>query len=511
MTKKLISVLLAVVMVLGMGTVALVSVSADLASLPEVAEGCNRYFFYMPEIWKNDYAYTAGIYWWSGTGAHTTWPGQAAEEADVPGVYYCDVPTDVGTIIWNNFIDGGTDKTLDIYTAAVQTKNIGCEYYEPGESDLYPEGNDGFDGMIYVTDMNQVEINDFSGKMTFAGEWYYYYGDGKYGTSPVEGESEIFTDPGFNYSDTLPTEPVGTEDETTPTETLPVEPSETQPTTETTTVETEPTTEKVPVETQPAVKNTVTLNDGTEYVVTVGDKLTYTVDLTAGRLFENIQAIVNYDAEMLQLTRIKSDDPDVEDWEVEGPAFCPNLEGVILNAGTEGVVKFNASKVAGYNFKEEKNLVTLEFTVVADGNTAIDLVVEEMTIKGGDDSYFAGGQAVITDGLTLKQAITGNTVPVVTEPTTEKTEPTTEKTEPTTEKTEPTTEKTEPTTGKVEPTQPKPTVTQPKETDVDSSTGATEKPVDTPPTGAATYVYVVFAVLAMAACAVVVLRKKVNG
>ena len=120
-----------------------------------------------------------------------------------------------------------------------------------------------------------------------------------------------------------------------------------------------------------------------------------------------------------------------------------------------------------------------------------------MTIKGGDDSYFAGGQAVITDGLTLKQAITGNTVPVVTEPTTEKTEPTTEKTEPT--------------TGKVEPTQPKPTVTQPKETDVDSSTGATEKPVDTPPTGAATYVYVVFAVLAMAACAVVVLRKKVNG
>ncbi len=510
MTKKLISVLLAVVMVLGMGTVALVSVSADLASLPEVAEGCNRYFFYMPEIWKNDYAYTAGIYWWSGTGAHTTWPGQEAEEADVPGVYYCDVPTDVGTIIWNNFIDGGTDKTLDIYTAAVQTKNIGCEYYEPGESDLYPEGNDGFDGMIYVTDMEQVEINDFSGKMTFAGEWYYYYGDGKYGTSPVEGESEIFTDPGFNYADTLPPEPVGTEDETTPTETLPVDPSETQPTTETTTVETEPTTEKVPVETEPAVKNTVALNDGTEYVVTVGDKLTYTVDLTAGRLFENIQAIVNYDAEMLQLTRIKSDDPDVEDWEVEGPAFCPNLEGVILNAGTEGVVKFNASKVAGYNFKEEKNLVTLEFTVVADGNTAIDLVVEEMTIKGGDDSYFAGGQAVITDGLTLTQAITGNTVPVVTEPTTEKTEPTTEKTEPTTEKTEPTTEKTEPTTGKVEPTTGKvePTTAKP---DATSKTEASKPAVDTPPTGAATYVYVVFAVLAMAACAVVVLRKKVNG
>ena len=69
MSKKIISVLLALVMVLAMGTVALVSVSADLATLPEVAEGCNRYFFYMPPQWYNDYAETAGIYWWENTGA----------------------------------------------------------------------------------------------------------------------------------------------------------------------------------------------------------------------------------------------------------------------------------------------------------------------------------------------------------------------------------------------------------------------------------------------------------
>ena len=201
MSKKILSIVLALVMVLAMSTVALVSVSADLADLPEKAEGTKRYFFYMPEQWKNDYAYTAGIYWWEGTDACSAWPGYEATPADVDGVYYYDVPADVTTIIWNNYLDGGTDMTLPIYQAAVQTKNIGSEYYEPGESDNYPDGLDdviGFDGMIYVTDFSKTEISDYSGKMTYAGEWCYYYGNGEYGFSPVEGDGEVFTDPAFN-------------------------------------------------------------------------------------------------------------------------------------------------------------------------------------------------------------------------------------------------------------------------------------------------------------------------
>ena len=143
----------------------------------------------------------------------------------------------------------------------------------------------------------------------------------------------------------------------------------------------------------------------------VGSTVTYKVDLTAARIFENIQAIVNYDAEMLQLTRIKSDDPDVEDWEVEGPAFCPNLEGVILNADTEGVVKFNASKVAGYNFKEEKNLVTLEFKVKDTTANEIALNIEEMTIKGGEESYFTDSMPEITKGITVSEYLIADPIP----------------------------------------------------------------------------------------------------
>ncbi len=525
MSKKLISVLLVAVMVLAMGTVALVSVSADLASLPEVAEGCYRYYFYMPDQWLNEYTEatgnTAGIYWWAGTGAHTTWPGQAAEKADFDGVYYCDVPVDVTAVVWSNFLDGGVDITNPQYQAAVQTVNVGTEYYDPDESPLYPAGTDNFDGMIYVTDFNKTQVNDYSGKMTYAGEWYYYYGDGKYGVAPVEGDSEVLTDPALNWtpdytipedtgSGIVPSAPETSEPvETAPVETAPVEtePVETAP------VETAPATndeEEVP-ETPVVEQNAITLNDGVEYPFVEGDVVTYTVDVTAARLFENIQALVNYDSSVLSLTRIKSDDPDVEDWEVEGPAFCPNLEGVILNAGTEGVVKFNASKVAGYNFKEGANLITLEFTAIADAATSIDLVVEEMTIKGGDESYFTGGQQVATEGIEIAYALTGNTVVIPSEPATDPvvTDPVvTDPVETAPVETKPV---------ETEPVETEPVETEPVETapsaseDATSATDGEDKPVDKPVTGAAAYIYVVLAVLTMAAGAVVVLRKRANG
>ncbi len=523
MSKKIISVLLVAVMVLAMGTVALVSVSADLASLPEVADGCYRYFFYMPDQWLNEYTEetgnTAGIYWWAGTGAHGSWPGQAATKADYEGVYYCDVPTDVTSVVWSNFLDGGTDITNPKYQAAVQTKNIGTEYYDPDESPLYPNGTPNFDGMIYVTDMDKTEINDYSGKMTYAGEWYYYYGDGKYGVSPVEGESEVYTDPAINWdpdltlpedtgSDLVPneTDPVASETDPVASETDPVA-SETDPVVD----ETVATEDEEPVTEVPAVEqNVITLNDGVEYPFVVGDVVTYTVDVTAARLFENIQALVNYDSEVLSLTRISSDDPDVEDWEVEGPAFCANLEGVILNAGTEGVVKFNASKVAGYNFKEGANLITLEFTVIADASTAIELVIDEMTIKGGDESYFTGAEQVTTEGIEIVYGLTGNTVVEPTVPATTEA-PTTVPATTEAPTTVPATTEVLPTETEEQPTETEVVVPSASE-DPTSDTDAEEEPgVDAPSTGAAAYIYVVLAVLTMAAGAVVVLRKRVNG
>lgn len=166
----------------------------DYEITPEVIEGYNRYYFYMPEEWKNEYTDTAGIYWWEGSETPDEWPGYEAHKADAGNVYYYDVPRDVTLIIWNNFVDGGVDPKAEIYKYAVQTKNICTEFYFPEESDFYPEGVESFDNMIYVTDPYYNPVSQFNGKLTFWGEWFYYYGNGEYGTAPDKADSRVYTD-----------------------------------------------------------------------------------------------------------------------------------------------------------------------------------------------------------------------------------------------------------------------------------------------------------------------------
>ena len=150
--------------------------------------GTNRYYFYKPGPWlDNKYSDTVGIYWWDGTDACTSWPGYEAKKTDFEGVYYYDVPKDVTTIIWNNFLDGGMDPEADVYHYAYQTNNIPCEYYDPEECVLYPEGNESFDGMIFVCN-TMIYVSDLSAKTTYNGTWYYYYGNGEYGITPEKGE-----------------------------------------------------------------------------------------------------------------------------------------------------------------------------------------------------------------------------------------------------------------------------------------------------------------------------------
>ncbi len=162
----------------------------------------NRYYFYLPEEWLNESTVTtgntAGIYWWDGTGAQDKYPGKKAEKADVEGVYYCDVPSDVWNIMWNNYFDGGEDIFAPYYPDAISCRAMNVEFYWPDESELYPDGLESFDGMIYVIDLSDYDRDDYSGKMQFGGEWYYYYGNGEYGTAPVRGDSEIFTESALN-------------------------------------------------------------------------------------------------------------------------------------------------------------------------------------------------------------------------------------------------------------------------------------------------------------------------
>ena len=496
MSKKILSIVLALVLVLSMGTVALFTASADLADLPEQPADTYRYYFYMPDEWLNESTETtgntAGIYWWEGTDACGGWPGYAANKADVEGVYYYDVPTDVTTIIWNNFFDGGADSSAPYYADAIQTRNIGTEYYDAGESDLYPEGTENFDGMIYVTDFNIYDKNDYSGKLQFGGEWFYYYGNGEYGTSQVKGESDVRTDYATNKDMPFPTDGPSSDDEivtdpivdpTTPTETIPtfdeIEPTE----------PTEPGNDVEPEKN--ACDTNITLNGETKSAC-IGDTITYTMEATVAELFENVQAIVTYDADKLELVR-KGDDEVYEE-----EIACPDLGDAIFNADVAGEVKFNASKVKGYNFKDGGILITLDFVVKAEGDAAIATVIEEMTIKGdGTQSYFTGSQAVITEGITITEtlAVPEHIFPTDPQPT----EP--QPTDP---------QPTEPQPTEPQPTEPQPTA--PEKTDATSATDATETTPDgTVDTGATAYIYIALAIVAMAAAAVVVLRKRVNG
>ena len=149
-----------------------------------------RYYFYKPAYWKaNEHSDTVGIYWWEGSSAPGYWPGYEAHKADAEGVYYYDVPSNVSVIIWNNFVDGGTDPDAEIYKLAYQTTNIGSEYYAAGECAAYPNGTKNFDGMIFVVASDVTSVNELSAKYADEGMWYYYYGNGEYGITPEKGKN----------------------------------------------------------------------------------------------------------------------------------------------------------------------------------------------------------------------------------------------------------------------------------------------------------------------------------
>ncbi len=242
--KKLLSILLAVVLVASVAAVAVSAYSVtgpDAIKVADAVQGYEtyRYYFMMPNgtngntadadvtittvdeetgesvtevviaagehasSWYNDFTDIAGIYWWgNGSAVPDGWAGyQAMVEDEAENVYYADVPKDVTTIVWNNAVDGGLDTTLDIYYKAAQTVNLNVEFLYPGENANFPNGIDNYDGLIYIVDANQIEINDFSLKQTCGGNWFYYYGSGCYGVDP-EGTagSDSCQNPVHNHS-----------------------------------------------------------------------------------------------------------------------------------------------------------------------------------------------------------------------------------------------------------------------------------------------------------------------
>lgn len=146
--------------------------------------------------WFNEYTQGAGVYWWgSAPAACDTWAGYRAlvEDAD-QSIFYANVPKEAVVFIFNNGVDGGTDKTLPIYYMAAQTSDIACEYPDPGEYASIPEGASSFDNCIFIINPDNVEVNAFSKKMTCGGTWYFYYGNGCYGSYATDSANFVSVD-----------------------------------------------------------------------------------------------------------------------------------------------------------------------------------------------------------------------------------------------------------------------------------------------------------------------------
>lgn len=466
MSKKIISVILSAMLTASMFGVAAVSASAQVDTKGEYtpAEGTEtkRYYFMMPSDWKNEYAETCGIYWWAGTDPADPWPGYTANPTDVENVYYCDVPSDVTTIIWNNAFDGGEDTEAPEYSKAIQTVNIGSEYYDVEESDLYPEGLDeenGFNNMIYVVDKTKESINEFNGKIVSGGEWYFYYGDGTYSWHPTKEEAvaagEIFSSEYLTPGET----PVDPQPSTAPS---------TEPSTEASTEATTEATTEAPAVADLTVTATSNFFPKTEAVYNADTKevtVTYTIKGTKNLV--NTQWSLTFDSSVLAVSEKNKANTVM-------PA-CNS--GKIVNLKLDGKVKANASSIELYDItSEEVVFCEVVFDVIADTapvHTTIDLNVEELTYSEiPEGEYFAKVEydvAVVTNGEVQDNADAAGTVrnTKLTESTFVPVEPSTQ---PSTDATEPSSDPaTQPSTDPA--TQPSTEATTEDATDATSSTG----------------------------------------
>ena len=236
--KKIISILLAVMLVV---SVAVVSVSAynsdgdyskmspgnvykpsDSYTVDEktpygedavLANGgsldeTQKIYFQAPEDWANEYNTFPGPdlpdnepymhacgYWWSGTGSDWSdvgggsvqWCGFQAHLVDKENRIYClTMPNDGGSpaLTINNGVNAGMDQNAKIFKFGRQLQDVNTEGAYEGDYDTLPEGSptqDDFDGCIAIIDYTNEKENPLTHIPAYGSNWYVYYGDGCYG------------------------------------------------------------------------------------------------------------------------------------------------------------------------------------------------------------------------------------------------------------------------------------------------------------------------------------------
>ena len=510
-TKKIISVVLAVALVMAMATVAMVSASA-----------AGKVYFNQPEGWG-----ALNAHMWSSVGGTTEWPGLPMTD-EGNGVWSIEIGDEYDMIIIND----GANQTADcampeagmIGTLSSEIGEVGGSGGQANSIDWAPYADAPVETTVAdettaveETTVATVETTAATVETTVATvettvatvdevETTVATAD-EVETTAATVETTVVTEPvettAATVETTVATEPVETTVATVETtaataETTAATVETTVATVETTAATVETTaatveTTAATVETTAATVETTVAGEvettvagevettvaaeadaivvgGVEYTAQVGDIITYTANLTTPKNIENVQAFTTYDSSKLKLV------------DADAATRFPNMTGVVANAA-DGVVYFNASEIsAGFDFTAGQTLIYLQFEVIDNTYSEIVTTIEEMVEFFGGD-YVTGGE-IVADGVSLVESLDVPVVDVEGDSTSSTA------------------------TEEITTTAP---VTEEK-TDATSATEDEKKPAaDVVPTGVAATIYVVLAVLAMAAAAVVVLRKKVNG
>lgn len=410
MSKKVISLLLAVMLTAAMIVVAAISVSADTddegSYVP--SEGTETYHIYFckPDDWENKYTSDAGVYWENGSDTPSAWPGYSARNADIKNVYCSDVPTNVDKVIWNNALKGTDDLTNSEYKLAYRTTDINFKGYEKGESDYYPNGVESFDNMIYIINPEFTSEND-KDELIFTGEWFYYYGNGEYGNAPKK--ADLKAGDYYGKDGVFPTEYNPSGEETTAESTTEVvTESETTESATSGAAATECTTSSAESSlalTVNATSNYFPMASAKYNAVT--NQVTVTYIMQSPKNVLDTQWHISYDPSILSVADVNT-----------AKSVCPTMDGrgvyVNFKNKSEGVgyVSFGASNLGLYDFSEKTLFATVVFDVkdvskVAPVSTTVDLVVEVLRVSEvNPDTETTDGskEVILVDKEVVKKA-----------------------------------------------------------------------------------------------------------
>ena len=224
--KKLLKIALISVLSATMVALPILNVNAAIDSngcyVPsENVESTRRYYFGFPKSWYNELTDEPAVYWMGEDECYEfgiEYPGYKPQSTEHEDVYYIDCPTDIYELIWNNNISDLDFSSFEEFEKFGKlTTRIPIDFYyenDPYNNDLYtPQFFDemkrsyqsdkkalgtyadnfffddtegfsfNFDNMIFIIGGPFIETAMYT---TGWGKWYFYYGNGEFGTYPLK-------------------------------------------------------------------------------------------------------------------------------------------------------------------------------------------------------------------------------------------------------------------------------------------------------------------------------------